>query len=187
MPALFEKQKNEKVRRVLIFITLLLSLSVFSSTLAQGKLLKTFETAPTVAAGSYTLFLYGCSYHDDVENVAILDREGDPYTLELFTPDFRYKVKTGLSAEQALAEAEQFVTCGPYYQMTQFSAISDRAGKVIGYEVRPLYSPIRFGTYNVLDIQYADNGAKVVVYIRLDPDIERAIENDGDRHDQSGN
>ena len=178
--------KNKKTWRVLFFIVLLLSLSLSSCMLTQGKQLKTFETAPTVAAGSYTVFLYGCSYRDDVENVAILDREGDPYTLELFTPDFRYKVKAGLSAEQALKEAEQFVKCGPYYQMTQFSAIPDRAGNIMGYEVRPLYSPIRFGMYNVLDIQYADNGGKVAVYIRLDPDIQKALDNDGDRHDQGG-
>ena len=136
--------------------------------------------------GTYTLLLYGCRYPDDVENVALLDKEGDPYTIEIYAPDFRYKMKTGLPAEEALKQAAQFVKCSVHYQQTRFSKILDATGNIVGYEARALYSPIRFGMYDVLDVQYVVRDNKIVVYIRLDSTVDNELRNEGGPNDQDG-
>ncbi len=178
------KYQRAGLRRLAFFAILLLSLSM-SSCVTAGNHLRTMEAKPSEVTGTYTLFLYGCRYADDLENVAILDKEGGPYTMEIFAPDYRYKVKTGLSAEDALRQAEQFVKCSVHYQQTRFSKIPDAEGNIIGYEARALYSPIRFGMYDVLNIQYVKDGKKIVVYIKLDPNVEEEMRNEGDRHDRN--
>jgi hypothetical protein len=148
------------------------------------KHLKSEQTTPSEVQGTFTLMLYGCRYPDDVENVAILDKDGDPYTFEIYAPDFRYKVKTGLAAEEALKQAEQFIRCSVHYQQSELRKILDPTGNIIGYEVRPLYSPIRFGRYDLLDIQYTIKDNKIIVYVKLDPTIEKELLNEGGRDER---
>jgi hypothetical protein len=90
-------------------------------------------------------------------------------------------VKTGLTAEEALKQAELFIRCSVHYQQSRLSKILDPTGNIIGYEVRPLYSPIRFGRYDVLDIQYTIKDNKIVVYVKLDPTIEIELMDAGGR------
>ncbi len=158
-----------------------LGLTISSCMLTAGTRLKTAGANPSDVTGTYTLFLYGCRYPDDLENVAILTKDGGPYPFDIYALATRYKVKPGLPADQALPEAEKFVQCSVHYQQTRFSKILDTTGDVIGYEVRPLYSPIRFGMYDVLNIQYFLKKEKVVVYIRLDPTVEMEQRDEGGR------
>lgn len=168
-----------------MIFALLLAAGLFSRAAAATQL-RTVETKPFAAEGTYTLMLYGCQYADDVENVAILEKEGGLYPFEIYAPDYSYKVKTGLSADAALKEAQQFIRCSFHYNKSQFSSILDPSGNIIGYEVRPLYSPIRFGRYDLLDIHYTEKTGKVVIYIRLDPNIERELRNEGGGDDRNG-
>ena len=162
-----------------------LATALFSlSSCMAGQQLRTSEALPPEIQGSYTLMLYGCSYPDDIENAAILAKEGTPYRFAIYAPSFEYKVKSGLSAEEALKEAQRFVQCGFFYQQSRLSAIQGPAGSAIGYELRPLYSPIRFGEDDVLDIRYALNGEHVVVYITLKPEIENIIQRQGGGNDR---
>lgn len=165
-------------------LALVISLTVSACTSMGGRHLRIEPAKPSEVTGTYTLLLYGCRYPDDVENVALLEKEGDPYTIEIYAPDFRYKVKTGLSAEDALKQAEQFVKCSVHYQQTRFSKIPDPAGGIAGYEARGLYSPIRFGMYDVLDVQYVARDNKIVVYIKLDPDVEKELRDEGGPRDR---
>jgi hypothetical protein len=173
----------------LFFAILLLSFTITSCVLTTGNHLRIEAAKPSEVTGTYTLYLYGCRYPDDLENVALLDKEGGPYTIEIYAPDTRYKVKTGLLAEEALKQAEQFVKCSVHYQDTRFSKIPDQAGtagNIIGYEVRALYSPIRYGIYDVLDVQYVVQDDKIVVYIKLDPAVEMQLRDGGDRDGRDG-
>lgn len=157
-----------------------------SACAATGKHLKTGAANPKEVTGTYTLLLYGCRYPDDLENVAILDKEGGLYTFEIYAPASRYKIKSGLPADKALREAGQFVTCSVHYEESRRSGIFDPAGAIIGYEVRPLYSPIRFGMYDVLNIQYVLREGKITVYIKLDPAVEMQLRDEGGRDDHDG-
>jgi len=145
-----------------------------------GKRLDIRGAVPADLQGTYTLILYGCRYPSDLENLAILYPEGGPITFEMFTLKTAYKVKKGLPADEALNQAGQFLTCSIDYWQTQLSKIVDREGAIAGYELRPLYPPYKYGgRINVLDVSYWLRDSKVTVYIRLDPDIEKAVENTG--------
>ncbi len=150
---------------------LFLSLAVISC--APAPLLKTSLVQPGEITGTYTLILYGARYSGDIENVAILAKEGTGYTFDVYAPAFDYKVKKALPADEALETAQRFVGFHYAFRRSQLSGIMDDRGVVIGYEVRPLYSPLDFGYSDVLDITYLRQDSKVVVRIRLIPELDR--------------
>ena len=161
-----------KVGTILTATTLLLALST-PHAFAAGKQLKTESAGEAAITGAYTVLLYGCRYPDDIENAAILVSEGSRYPVEIYASDTRYKVKKGLDAQKALAEANEFVRCSVRrVWQTQIRRILDDAGGTIGYEVRPLYYPNEVGSADVLLISYALKGGKVRAYIRLTPEME---------------
>jgi len=144
----------------------------------QGALLKTplktIEVKESDIQGTFSLILYGGRHGNDIETVAILDYEGDSYTFEPYAPEFDYKIKKGLSGPDALKEAKKFVGFHRSFWRFQLSKILDKSGKVIGYEVRPLYLRYVYGTSDVMEIFYwlKDQG-KIKVSIRLTPMVER--------------
>jgi hypothetical protein len=158
---------------------ILVALLILNGCMA-GKRLDIQGAVPADIEGTYALILYGCRYPSDLENLAILYRDGGPFTFEMYTLETSYRVKKGLPADEALKQADQFLRCSFDYWRTQLSKIVDREGTIAGYELRPLYAPYKYGTMDVLDIHYWLRDSKVTVYIRLDPDIENALENAGD-------
>jgi hypothetical protein len=141
---------------------------------AFEKALRTEEAKPEEMKGTFTLILYGGSYLDDLETIALLDSEGDQYVLEPFAPDFDYRMKKGVPAQEAFKEAEKFVNFHPSFWRSQLSRILDKEGKAIGYEVRPLYRPFTYGISDILDVNYwLKEKGRVKVTIRLIPSIEK--------------
>ncbi len=134
--------------------------------------LKTEAANPTEIQGVFTLLLYGSSSTDDLATIAILDKEGDPYSFEIYAPDFAYAVRTGLNAAQALEEAERFVRRNIRTERSRLHRILSPAGAGIGFELRPLYSVTSFGRDDILDVRYSIKDRKVVVRVELDRDIE---------------
>jgi len=135
--------------------------------------LRTEPAALAGMSGSYSLILFGCRYLDDPETVAILDREGDGYRFEPFSPEFNYRIEKGLSAETALERARRFIDCHTSFQSERLSSVSDEKGVVLGYELRPLYFPLTYGVDDILLTDYSIQGDKVVVWIRVIPSVER--------------
>ena len=123
--------------------------------------------------GTYTLILYGGRHSSDIENVAILDKEGDQYTFMVYAPEFDYRVKKHVPAKEALAEAEAFVRFHHSFWTAQLREIVDTSGIPIGYEVRPLYSPLDFGYPDVLDVDYIVKDNTVTVRISLKRELRR--------------
>ena len=141
---------------------------------AFERALRTEEAKPDEIKGTFTLILYGGNYLDDLETIAILDSEGDRYVLDPFAPDFDYQMKKAVPADEAFREAERFVNFHPSFWRSQLSRIVDKEGKVIGYEVRPLYRPVAFGVSDVLDVNYwLKEKGRVKVTIRLLPSIDK--------------
>ncbi|MCL4475080.1 MAG: hypothetical protein M1508_02465 [Nitrospirae bacterium] len=120
----------------------------------------------------FTLILYGAEHSNDVETVAILDKEGDRYTFEPFAPKFKYAVKRGLPAKEALEEAGKFISWHNSFHQSQLRGIIDENGNVLGYELRPLYLPFTFGIDDIMDIDYRMRADKIAVIIRLKPFIQ---------------
>ncbi|MBI5639406.1 MAG: hypothetical protein HZA17_03175 [Nitrospirae bacterium] len=142
---------------------------------ASGPRLQTQSAHEPDRTGSYSLILYGCSYSDDLETVAILYREDGRRLVEPFAPLFKYQTKKGLSADAAIEQAEHFVRCHSSFQRSQLRKILDEKGNTAGYEMRPLYLPLTYGTDDVLNIDYRLKDGKIVVFIRLDPSVEKML------------
>ena len=147
-----------------------LALLVMTLTIANyscsERYLRTESVTPGKIMGLYTLILYGGNYGNDIKTVAILAKEGTPYTFDIFAPAFDYRVIKNVPAKEALAKAEKFVSFHPDFWKIQISEILDRQGNAIGYEVRPLYYPTAFGYADVIRTYYQMTGDKVVVYIK---------------------
>jgi hypothetical protein len=146
---------------------------------AQGVYLTTVPVNTHEIEGTYALILYGGRYSSDIENIAVLDKEGDQYTFIVYAPEFDYKVKKHVPAKEALAEAEAFVRFHYAFWKAQLKGIVDPSGIPIGYEVRPLYYPMDFGYPDVLDVDYIlkkDNN--VTVMISLKRELRRRLLDD---------
>lgn len=142
-----------------------------------GKALRT-DISKGDIQGAYTLILYGGNYGDDLETIAFMDREGDRYTFEPYAPDFAFRVIKGMTSDRALREAGRFIRSHADFHQEQVRSIKDDQGEVIGYEIRPLYFPLTFGTDNVIDVDYWLKEDRVLVFVKLKPSIEKRKIND---------
>ncbi len=158
----------KNLSKTLILFSLLTS--VYSC--SYERYLKTDPAGPEELAGTYTLLLYGARHSDDVANVAILDKEGDPYTIEIYAPEYDYSVMTDMPAKEALGEAQTHVRYYRDFSRARLSKIIDKAGNTIGYELRPLYHAFHLGQSDVLYIDYMMKDNKVITTIRLKDNVQ---------------
>ena len=180
--AMYRRKKGlMKTRHKIFFFlitsySLLLIIGLYTGTSFAhffAKPLKTNSADSAEVKGTFTVILYGGAHADDLETVALLDNEGDQFTLEPFAPDFDYVIRKGLSAEEALKAAEKFVTFHSSFWRTQLIKIINPEGNTVGFELKPLYLPFIYGTSDVLDIYYwPKKGGKIKVTIKLKPSIE---------------
>jgi len=150
-----------------------ISLSFGLNSCATGKYSRTEGATMSEVTGTFTLILYGCGYHGDMATVAILAKEDTQHPFEVFAPAFSYRIKKNISAEEALKEAERFISCSPSYSSASLRKVLDERGNTLGYELRPRYSRLSAPS-DVLDTSYISNG-KVTVRIRLNEDVERQL------------
>jgi len=123
------------MKNIITIVTLfLLPLSLFmaNDSFAVAEHLKTEEAKAEDVEGTFTVILYGARDYNDLETIAILDYEADQYTLEPYAPKFDYKIKKGLSAREALAEAYKFTSYHPSFWHSQLSRIIDQKGATLG-------------------------------------------------------
>jgi hypothetical protein len=134
--------------------------------------------------GSYTAIFYGGTSSVDLETVVVLDLEGDGYEFVPRAPEFEYRVEEGLSREEALPRAERFLSWYPDFMRVRMSRVLAPDGTVIGYELRPLFRPFAYGWADILDVLYLLKEDRTVsVYVRLKPEVERSIRDDGGKTD----
>ena len=184
-----------KIQFVRILITVMIftfCVVIFNFTapvsFAFEKPLKTEKAKVDDVTGTFTLILYGGRFSDDLETIAILDREGDQYTFEPYAPEFDYRIKRGVQAQKAIEEVEKFVSFHNSFWHSQLSKVIDNKGNTIGYELRPLYLPFSYGISDVMEVYYwLKEGNKVKVTIRLTPSIERLRFPGGDVGHSGGN
>ena len=162
-------------RHAWLFVALIvLTSSLFGC--ALGTQLNTVTADPKTISGTYDLFLYGCRYPDDLEHAAFLIAPDKTGMVDFYVPETSYKIKRGLPADKAIAEAEAFVRCG-IHTVTglRVHRIPDGSSGTIGYEILPQYLPYDVGGENPLLVSYTLKDGKVTVYIQLFPDVERKL------------
>jgi hypothetical protein len=143
---------------------------------SPGTQLRTEPADPKGIAGTYDLFTYGCRYPDDIEHAAFLIATDKAGMVELYVPATSYKVKRGLPADQAFADANTHVRCGVRtVEAIRVLRIPDGSGGTLGFEVLPRYPATSVGGMDPLDVSYALKDGKITVYIKLFPDVERDL------------
>src|SRR5271169_1811926 len=158
---------------VLSFFTL--AIAMVSSGCAPYQEIRTQDASEKEVAGTYSLILYGGLHGNDLESVAILNKEDAPYEIVPYAPEFEYLIIKHVPAKEALAKAYKFVSFNPYYSRTQVARIIDSSGTLLGYEFRPLYQPFAYGYYDVLYIDYWKKDNRVFVKMHLIYDVERRV------------
>lgn len=147
--------------------------------------LKVEGTAATGLKGTYSVILYGCTHFDDLKTLAILDREGDRYTIEPYAPAFDYRVIKNLPARKALKRAEIFVAgCSPEFMHSQISMIKKENGEIAGYEVMPLYWSYAYPGSHVLDTYYFADKNRIIAVIKLKHWVQMMREGDFGRRER---
>lgn len=156
-----------------IFLVILITLIPYK-VISLDRPIKTLIINPQDISGTFTLIAYGGRYADDVETIALLDKEGDEYTFIPFAPDYDFKIKKGLSGEEAFHESQKFVSFHPAFWRLQIRKIIDVNNETIGYEVKPLYLPFYFGNSDIIETYYwLKEEGKIKILIKLLPEIER--------------
>jgi hypothetical protein len=149
-------------------------LAAILTSCALGTQLKTETADPKTIQGTYDLFTYGCRYPHDLERAAFLIAPEKSNMVDLFVPDTSYKIKRGIPADQALTEANAHVRCGVRtVQEIRVHRIQDGAGGTLGYEILPRFVPTDEGGMDPLLVSYSLKEGKIIIYIRLYPDVER--------------
>ena len=141
-----------------------------------GTQLRTESADPKGIEGTYDLFTYGCRYPTDIEHAAFLIASEKAGMVELYVLPTSYKVKRGIPADQALAEADTHVRCGVRKVVAiRVRRIPDGSGGTLGFEVLPRYPATEVGGVDPLDVSYSLKDGKITVYIRLLPDVEKKV------------
>ena len=141
-----------------------------------GTQLRTEPADPKGIVGTYDLFTYGCRYPDDIEHAAFLIAPDKAGMVELYVPATSYKVKRGLPADQALAEANTHIRCGVRtVEATRLLRIPDGSGGTLGFEVLPRYPATDLGGMDPLNVSYTLKDGKITIYIKLFPNAERLL------------
>lgn len=169
-----------------VYIVLMLGLLFGSAACTKEVRLNTQGALDADVAGNYTAIYYGCNFLNDLETIAILEKEGNKHPFEPYAPDFKYRATKGLSSTEAIETAKKFVNCNASFRRTQVNRILAPDGETIGYEVRPLYQPYRYGFDDVLDVDYRLKDNKVVITIKLRASIEMMLRDSGERLIDSG-
>lgn len=169
-----------------LFLLILIAVLPFDQCLAMGPSLKTLPAAEAEVTGGYSLILYGGKYMTDVETVAVLVKDDNPFSFEPFAPDFAFKAKKGLSAGQAIIEAKEFVSMHPSFAGTIMSRVLDPQGSVIAYEVRALYTPVTYGVADVIDVDYVLRNDTVVMFVKAKRMVERSRDGGTERSSGGG-
>lgn len=163
-------------RSQLILSSLLLLAAILSGCASLGTQLRTETADPKAIQGTYDLYTYGCRYPEDLERAAFLIAPEKSAMVDIFVPATSYKVKRGISADQALTEANAHVRCGVRtVHEVRTHRIPDGSGGTLGYELLPRFVPTDEGGMDPLLVSYSLKEGKIVVYIRLFPDVERKM------------
>ena len=165
----------EAMRQILVVAAALIVLFTIQGC-SYGTQLRTESADPKGIEGTYDLFTYGCRYPDDIEHAAFLIAPDKASMVELYVPATSYKVKKGIPADQALAEANTHVRCGVRtVEAIRVLRIPDGSGGTLGFEILPRYPATDVGGMDPLNVSYALKDGKITVYIRLFPDVEKKL------------
>ena len=155
---------------IFLFLSFVVLLIIVKNMYSKGTYLKTETVHADEIQGVFTLTLYGAN---DPKQAVFLYIEDDEYTFAVNDSSHNFTVTNGISAEQSLQEAVNFIDS----QNHRISRILHQ-NKTIGYEIRPIYQTLQFGHPDILDIQYRLEDKKVHISVDIKSSVRRTYERD---------
>lgn len=160
---------QQRIGLFVLFIAAAFLLFGFASTAtAKGVTIEDAKISE-LQGGTYSVFGYGCNASEDTPAIAILKREGTPYDFTMDAPVAEYRVSSGLAVGDAVRLAEKFVQCNPEAQDVEFNRIVAPDGTVLGYEMTPIYSPLRYGSAGLIGTSYRIEENMVFADVEVNP------------------
>jgi hypothetical protein len=129
-----------------------------------------------VITGNFNFILYGGTHSEDLETVVILDTVDDKYSFVPYASEYQFLIKNNYANDRALQTAIRSIGWHYLFMRAQVSKILDQQSNLIGYEVKPLYMPLRFGSPDILDVHYNLRGDNIYFYVVLKDDLEGLFE-----------
>lgn len=123
-------------------------------------------------AATYSVILYGSKTIDDPVVLAIIDPEDDEYEAVMKASEYDFVVYKGLSREQAESRAGALLNickCRGEAVKSSNAVILPKSKKPIAYEFKPVYPPEKYGTGDVLKINYKLDEREKKLYITPTP------------------
>jgi hypothetical protein len=163
-------------RSVLSVAVALLFIGLAAS--AEAKAVKTDRVKPhDVQAGTYNVIGYEQETVNGPIRVAILQKEDAP-NIKFKTPGDTKQV-TGLTQDNAIRQAEAYVKANPAVTKTELSKMYDADGTLIGYEMSPIFLPMRYGSSDVVDSHFRISEDRTLAYVTVDPLLQQVEQGGG--------
>jgi hypothetical protein len=132
-----------KIFYTIVFAASLIVFGFAGGASARG--VKTDVVKPAeIQAGTYTVITAAVP-----APVAILKKEGAGYDIRLATAGSGYTVTSGLSGDVALLKATDVLEKDSSVSNVEITEIKSPEGSVIGYELTPVYMPLRYGSAGI--------------------------------------
>lgn len=146
------------------------ALAVMVLSCAQPVILKTDPVKSLTDINErFNLIYYVGTEREDVRRAVVLDVRGDEYEFIPAVEDFEYEILQDIPIWEAIYEAKVFFGYHWFITTTVYKRILDPEGRVVGYELRPLYHPDMFKKKDVIAIKYTMvEGNRVSVDIKLE-------------------
>lgn len=107
--------------------------------------------------------------------IAILKKEDARYGIRLATAGSGYTVTEGLSGDQALVMARDLLEKDASVRDVEITEIKSPEGNVIGYELTPVFMPLRYGSAGIAgdvtgtSYRVSEEKERVLAYVAPDP------------------
>ena len=112
--------------------------------------------------GNYDLILYRALEGEDEIKVAILDLNGDSYSVVPYAAEFNYKTTKALKADKALELAEEFLSTVDFYDKMVLRKVFGPDGELVAIEGRPLHEPFMDTPVDITFTNYYIQGPGII-------------------------
>ncbi len=127
--------------------------------------------------GIFNLIIYSNSFINDPETFIILDKSDDSIDIQPYAPSFKFRIFSNINDAQALNIIKEI------FQNSSVTSIKYKeiieSGKIVGYEIKPIYFPWVFGILEPIETVYKKQNNSIIIFIRLNPIVEKQLYNGG--------
>jgi len=161
----------------MIFIKTLVIVFILLIPIISYSELSLVESNESKIKGNFNLIIYSNSFINDPETFIVLDKSDDSINIQPYAPSFKFKILSDINDTQALKIIKEILQ-NPSVSSIQYKEIIE-SGKIVGYEIKPLYFPWVFGILEPVDTVYKKQENSIIIFIRLNPRVEKQLYNGG--------